>query len=130
VSRAPMEKIQAYQRRMGWSFPWASSCGSDFNSDFGVTRTKQEWEAGAVKYNFSEQDLRPAAGQQSALDAWSESMVGTDWETYQREGPGMSAFTQEDGTIAASIRRLHRAAPPGVLDTAEPMPFGPVTAET
>jgi predicted dithiol-disulfide oxidoreductase (DUF899 family) len=99
VSRAPLEKVRAYQRRMGWNFPWASSYGSDFNFDFGVARTRQEWEAGAVTYNFTEQDLRPAVGQQSSLDAWSESMVGTDWETYQREGPGMSAFTLEDGTI-------------------------------
>jgi len=99
VSRAPLAKIQAYKSRMGWSFPFASSYGSDFNFDFGVAHTKQEWEAGAVKYNFGEEDLRPAAGEESSIDAFSQSIVGTDWETYRREGPGMSAFTLEDGVV-------------------------------
>ena len=99
VSRAPLVKIQAYRRRMGWSFPWASAYGSDFNFDFGVAHTKEEWEAGAVAYNFGEQDLRPAADQESALDDFSQSIVGTDWQTYRREGPGMSAFALQDGTV-------------------------------
>ena len=99
VSRAPLAKSQAYQRRMGWSFPFASSDGSDFNSDFGVTHTKEEWEAGAVRYNFGEQDLRPAAGEESSYDTFSQAIVGTDWETYRREGPGMSAFALEDGAV-------------------------------
>ena len=99
VSRAPLEKIQAYRRRMGWSFPWASAYGSDFNSDFGVAHTKEEWEAGTVAYNFGEEDLRPAAGQEGSFDAFSQSIVGTDWQTYRREGPGMSAFALQDGTV-------------------------------
>ena len=99
VSRAPLAKLQAYKQRMGWSFPWASSSGSDFNFDFGVTHTKEEWEAGAAQYNFGLQDLRATPDQQSALDAFSEAIVGTDWETYRREGPGMSAFTLEDGVV-------------------------------
>ncbi len=99
VSRAPLEKIQAYQQRMGWSFPWASSFGSDFNFDFGVAHTKEEWEAGAVAYNFGEQDLRPPAGEEDSRNAFSQSIVGTDWETYRREGPGMSAFALQDGVV-------------------------------
>ena len=99
VSRAPLPKLQAYKRRMGWSFPWASSFGSDFNYDFGVAHTKEEWEAGAVKYNFGQEDLRPPAGEKSSRDAWTESIVGTDWETFRREGPGMSAFALQDGTV-------------------------------
>jgi predicted dithiol-disulfide oxidoreductase (DUF899 family) len=99
VSRAPLSKIDAFRRRMGWTFPWASSYRSDFNFDFGVAHTKEEWESGAVRYNFGEQDLRPGAGQESSYDAFSESIVGTDWETYRREGPGMSAFALEDGTV-------------------------------
>jgi predicted dithiol-disulfide oxidoreductase (DUF899 family) len=98
VSRAPLAKIQAYKRRMGWSFPWASSYGSDFNFDFGVAATKEEWEAGAVRYNFGTEDLRPAAGSESSSDDFSMSIVGTDWETFRREGPGMSAFALADGT--------------------------------
>jgi predicted dithiol-disulfide oxidoreductase (DUF899 family) len=99
VSRAPLAKLQTYRRRMGWSFPWASSYGSDFNFDFGVAHTKEEWEAGAAKYNFREEDMRPSAGQETAMDAFSTSIVGTDWETFRREGPGMSAFALEDGAV-------------------------------
>src|SRR5207248_986125 len=55
VSRAPLAKLHAYRQRMGWTFPWASSYGSDFNVDFGVAHSQQEWEAGAVAYNFREE---------------------------------------------------------------------------
>jgi predicted dithiol-disulfide oxidoreductase (DUF899 family) len=99
LSRAPLAKIQAYKRRMGWSFPFASSYGSDFNYDFQVGHTKQDWDAGAVEYNFRVSDLRPPAGQESSRDAFSQSIVGTDWETYRREGPGMSAFALQDGVV-------------------------------
>ena len=99
VSRAPLAKLSEYKRRMGWTFPWASSYGSDFNFDFGVAHTKEEWEAGVVAYNFGEEDMRPSADAAGALDAFTQSIVGTNWETYRREGPGMSAFTVEDGTV-------------------------------
>jgi predicted dithiol-disulfide oxidoreductase (DUF899 family) len=100
VSRAPLAKIAAYKHRMGWTFPWASSYGSDFNFDFGVAHTREEWEAGAVRYNFGEQDLRPASREaESSLDAFAQSIVGTDWQTYRREGPGMSAFALQDGAV-------------------------------
>jgi predicted dithiol-disulfide oxidoreductase (DUF899 family) len=100
VSRAPLAKLQAYKKRMGWSFPWASSYESDFNHDFQASNTKEEWEAGAVEYNFETADLRPAAGQDSSnLDQFASSIVGTDWETYRREGPGVSAFALEDGVV-------------------------------
>jgi predicted dithiol-disulfide oxidoreductase (DUF899 family) len=98
VSRAPLENIRAYQRRMGWSFLWASAYGSDFNFDFGVAYTKQEWEAGAAEHNFREEDLRPATAEEKrSRDAHAMSIVGTDWETYRREGPGISAFALQDG---------------------------------
>ena len=100
VSRAPLAKLSAYRRRMGWSFPWASSYGSDFNFDFGVAHTKEEWEAGARRVQLRR--AGPAAAgpaQESSLDAFTQSIVGTDWETYRREGPGMSAFALEDGTV-------------------------------
>src|SRR6516165_3003837 len=58
VSRAPLAQLQAYKRRMGWSFPFASSYGSDFNYDFQAAHTKEARDAGAVKYNFGELDLR------------------------------------------------------------------------
>jgi predicted dithiol-disulfide oxidoreductase (DUF899 family) len=99
VSRAPLAKIQAYKERMGWSFPFASSYGSDFNYDFQVGHTKEAWDAGTVEYNFRVRDLRPAAGEKDSVDAWTEGIVGTDWETFRREGPGMSAFALEDGAV-------------------------------
>src|SRR5229473_3630973 len=97
VSRAPLAKLRAYKQRMGWSFPWASSYGSDFNYDFHVSHTAQEWQAGAVDYNFRTMDFRQPAGQDNPFIATLTSAVGTDWETYRREGPGMSAFALEDG---------------------------------
>jgi predicted dithiol-disulfide oxidoreductase (DUF899 family) len=98
VSRAPLAKLQAYKRRMGWSFPWASSFDSDFNYDFHVSHTAEEWQSGAVDYNFRSVDLRPPeAGELNPALAEIASSVGTDWPTYRREGPGVSAFALEDG---------------------------------
>src|ERR1700731_1499982 len=97
VSRAPLAKLQAYKRRMGWSFPWASSFDSDFNYDFQAAVTKEEWNAGAVEYNFRTVDFRPAE-ESPVLAEWASS-VGTDFATYRREGPGVSAFALEDGVV-------------------------------
>jgi len=99
VSRAPLAKLQTYKKRMGWSFPWASSSDSDFNFDFQVTHTKEEWQAGAVEYNFRTMDLRPAQFQDSPWLDQIGASVGADWETYRREGPGMSAFVLEDDVV-------------------------------
>jgi predicted dithiol-disulfide oxidoreductase (DUF899 family) len=100
VSQAPLTKLQVYKRRMGWSFPWASSFDGDFNYDFHVTHTKEEWDAGAVDYNFRSMDFRPPAGQDSsARDEFALSFAGTDWETYRQQGPGVSAFALEDGVV-------------------------------
>src|SRR6187401_2833126 len=52
VSRAPLPKLQSYRRRMGWTFPWASSYGSDFNSDFNVWFTEEQQRQGDVDYNY------------------------------------------------------------------------------
>src|SRR5688500_3684046 len=51
VSRSPLEKLQAYKRRMGWTFPWASSFGSDFNADFSVGFTEEQQRQG-IEYNY------------------------------------------------------------------------------
>jgi predicted dithiol-disulfide oxidoreductase (DUF899 family) len=58
VSRAPLEKLQAYKRRMGSSFPWASSFGSDFNYDFNTSVTEEQQRVGMVEYNFRTNDAR------------------------------------------------------------------------
>src|SRR6202040_3371009 len=54
VSRAPLTKLRAFKRRMGWTFPWASSLGSDFNFnfDFHVSFTEQQQREGVVEYNY------------------------------------------------------------------------------
>src|ERR671915_2263565 len=89
VSRAPLAKLQAYKRRMGWSFPWASSFDSDFNNDFGVAYTEEQQRSGIVDYNFRSSDVRESleAGKEGPLAEWA-ALCGTDWATYTREGPG------------------------------------------
>src|SRR5205807_8899675 len=99
VSRAPLAKLQAYKQRMGWSFPWASSFGGDFNYDFHVSHTEDERRSGATEYNFRDVDLRMPEGQENPFIAEITASVGTDWPTYRREGPGMSAFVIEDGVV-------------------------------
>jgi predicted dithiol-disulfide oxidoreductase (DUF899 family) len=100
VSRAPIEKLQAYKRRMGWSFPWASSAGSDFNYDFHAAATEEQQRSGTLEYNFRTTDVRASleAGKQGPLADVAAS-TGTDWATYTREAPGMSAFVLEDGVV-------------------------------
>jgi predicted dithiol-disulfide oxidoreductase (DUF899 family) len=97
VSQAPFAKLQAYRQRMGWAFPWASSSGSDFNYDFEVTHTDEEWEAGAVSYNFRTNDLRMP--EDNPVVSTLTASVGTDWRTYRQQGPGMSAFVLDDGAV-------------------------------
>jgi predicted dithiol-disulfide oxidoreductase (DUF899 family) len=105
ISRAPLEKLQAYKRRMGWSFPWASSYGSDFNYDFQVSFTEEQLQSGVVEHNFRAMDTRSQLGDQQTL-----AVYGTDVATTMREAPGMSAFALEDGvvyhTYSAYIRGL------------------------
>src|SRR5216683_2188287 len=100
VSRAPLEKIQAYRRRMGWSFPWASSSGSDFNYDFQAASSPEQQQSGTGEYNFRPMDMRPSlqAGQEGPLAEWAAN-CGTDWPTYTRERPGISTFALEDGVV-------------------------------
>ena len=95
VSRAPLAKIQAYKQRMGWTFPWASSFDSDFNYDFQASWTVEQQQSGTAEYNFRPMDVR--ANLEAGKD-W-DARVGTDWATYTREHPGMSAFVREDGVI-------------------------------
>jgi predicted dithiol-disulfide oxidoreductase (DUF899 family) len=100
VSRAPLFKLQVYKQRMGWSFPWASSFGSDFSYDFQAAITSEQWESGTAEYNFRPADFRlPETGKDNPSVAALTSSVGTDWPTYRREGPGMSAFALDDGLV-------------------------------
>jgi len=105
VSRAPLAKLQTYKKRMGWSFPWASSFGSDFNADFSVHFTEDQQRKGQIDYNFSGAPIRPPKTDidpnRTAPEGGSQiaASTGTDWATYIRETPGMSAFVLEDGVV-------------------------------
>jgi predicted dithiol-disulfide oxidoreductase (DUF899 family) len=86
ISRAPLGKLQAYRQRMGWTFPWASSDGSDYNFDLEISRpeeTTREWLAGGV----------PPIAAQLARDC------GTEPAAYLSEAPVMNSYALEDGTV-------------------------------
>src|SRR5947208_1531417 len=101
VSRAPLAKLQAFKRRMGWTFPWASSLGSDFNFDFNVSVTEAQQRAGAIEYNYERGghalDAKPEAASEGPV-AFA-AMTGTDVAAFTRQRPGMSAFAIEDGVV-------------------------------
>jgi predicted dithiol-disulfide oxidoreductase (DUF899 family) len=108
VSRAPLAKLQAYKRRMGWTFPWASSFGSDFNFDFGIGFTEEQQLKGGIEYNYRrEAPSRSRGGEEPDISSRSTpdgdttfaAMSGTDAATYTRERPGVSAFALEDGVV-------------------------------
>jgi len=98
VSRAPLENIQAFKRRMGWSFPWASAYDSDFNYDFDVSITEEQQREGIVEYNFTSREIGGPVPPDSSLAQIARS-TGTDVDTFRREAPGMSAFALEDGIV-------------------------------
>jgi predicted dithiol-disulfide oxidoreductase (DUF899 family) len=110
ASRTPLAKLQAYKRRMGWTFPWVSSLGSDFNFDFNVSLTEEQQREGGIEYNYRREAAtrEPLAGK--TIRKWQirddqgpvaeiAAMTGTDVATYTRERPGMSAFVLEDGIV-------------------------------
>jgi predicted dithiol-disulfide oxidoreductase (DUF899 family) len=86
VSRAPLEKLQAYRKRMGWSIDWSSTAGSDFNRDLGFTHTEEELKP------FLEGEIPPIVKQNAEL-------CGTDPAGYVAESPGVSAYTLSDGVV-------------------------------
>jgi len=103
VSRAPLAKLQAYKRRMGWTFPWASSFNGDFNFDFNVQVTEEQQREGGAEYNYRQEAAAKASwsskyGDDSPLGQFA-AMCGTDPATYIRERPGMSAFALEAGMV-------------------------------
>ena len=95
VSRAPIAALQAYKRRMGWTFTWASSLNSDFNYDFNTSFTEEQQRSGSIDYNYSTLGTTPDLEGPREFAA----MTGTDVPTYTREAPGMSAFALSDGVI-------------------------------
>ena len=99
VSLAPLAKLQAYKRRMGWTFPWASSSGSDFNFDFDVSVTEEQQRAGFVEYNYRRSGHATNATPVPQPVAQFAATCGTDAATHRRERPGVSAFALEDRVV-------------------------------
>ena len=95
ISRAPLSKLQAYKRRMGWTFPWASSNGSEFNFEYSVGFTEEQQRKEGIEYNYRREPAFSGGGR-PVLHA---EMCGTDTATYLRERPGMSAFVREGGAV-------------------------------
>ena len=98
VSRAPLAKLQAYKRRLGWTFPWASSFGGDFNADFAVRVTEEQQRKDGVEYNYRREGPWKDSDNQGPVAEFA-AMAGTDPATYVRERPGLSAFVLEDGAV-------------------------------
>ena len=90
VSQAPLEMLQVYKRRMGWSFPWVSSAGSDFNFDLGFSRSEEQ----------TREAIAPmlATGTPPILDHMTRE-TGTDVVGYLTEGPGFDAFVLDDSAV-------------------------------
>jgi len=99
VSRAPLAKLQGYKRRMGWSFPWVSSHGGDFNFDFNVSFTEEQQRAGTIEYNYRRSGHAMDAPSDSGPVGQFAATCGTDARTYVRDRPGMSTFVREDSAI-------------------------------
>jgi len=90
VSQAPLEKLQAYRRRMGWNMPWVSAAGTDFNFDFGRARTEEQTrEAFAPMLEAGP----PPVVEQNA------SSSGTDPVGYMTQEQGFSSFVLDDGAV-------------------------------
>lgn len=100
VSRAPLPKLQEYKRRMGWSFPWASSHGSDFNFDYSVGITEEQQRKGDTEYNYQRGGLgSKEPGEFPEMVRKTAASCGTDAATFVRERPGMSTFVLEGGAV-------------------------------
>jgi predicted dithiol-disulfide oxidoreductase (DUF899 family) len=101
VSRAPLEKLQGYRERMGWSFDWASTVGSEFNRELGFLHTEEELKP------FLEGEIPPAVEQNA--DA-----CGVDVATYVADGPGLSAYIHSDGTVYRTYVTTTRGVEPAM----------------
>ena len=97
VSRAPLAKLQAFKQRMGWTFPWASSFGGDFNADYAVEFSETQQRSGDIEYNYRRE--KPWTSESGRGTLPYATMAGTDPATYTRERPGVSGFTLQDGVV-------------------------------
>jgi predicted dithiol-disulfide oxidoreductase (DUF899 family) len=98
VSQAPLEKLQAYKRRMGWSFPWVSSARSEFNVDLGFSSSVEQTRAWVA----------PMLEQLPPVAAHNARSTGTDLVGYLTEGFGFDTFVRDDGTVYHSYSTTAR----------------------
>ena len=96
VSQAPIEKIQAYKRRMGWSIPWASASPGDFNFDLGFSQTLERSREAVAQVVLPSQELD---GDFPPIVESNARAVGTDVAGYLTESPGFSTFVREGDEI-------------------------------
>ena len=99
VSRAPLAKLQAYKRRMGWTFPWASSLAGNFSFDFNVSFTEEQQRQGTIEYNYKRGGHAMDTSSAPPPVSSQAAACGTDTATYSRDRPGLSAFALEDGVV-------------------------------
>jgi predicted dithiol-disulfide oxidoreductase (DUF899 family) len=99
ASRAPLPKLEAFRQRMGWSFPWASSQGGDFNYDFNVSITEEQQRAGGTEYNYRRGGHAMTGTALPPVVIESAVRTGAEPPAYVRERPGLSAFIIEDGVV-------------------------------
>jgi predicted dithiol-disulfide oxidoreductase (DUF899 family) len=124
ISRAPLAKLQAYKKRMGWAFPWASSFGTDFNFDFSVYFTEDQQRGGGVEYNYRREAAmrEPPAGKGAGFAA----STGVDLPTFLRERPGLSTFVLQDGAVYHTYSAYGRGVDAiwGMYQWLDRAPFG------
>jgi len=87
ASRAPLSKIQAFEKRMGWTFKWVSSAGSDFNFDFGVSFRPEELESGKAHYNYA--PLGSRHPDREGISAFYKDARGDVFHTYSSYARGI-----------------------------------------
>jgi predicted dithiol-disulfide oxidoreductase (DUF899 family) len=87
VSRAPLNEIEAFKKRMGWKFPWVSSFGSDFNFDYHVSFTPEEKASGKVYYNYAEGEFPSEEG--PGVSVFAKDAAGNVFHTYSSFARGL-----------------------------------------
>jgi predicted dithiol-disulfide oxidoreductase (DUF899 family) len=102
VSRAPIAKIAAYRKRMGWTFPWASAFANDFNQDFHVSFTSEELAGDKVFYNFGPMDAKEAFSELPGLSSFFKDENGDIYHTY-------STYTRGLEELLGTLMILDRA---------------------
>jgi predicted dithiol-disulfide oxidoreductase (DUF899 family) len=96
VSQAPLEKLQAYERRMGWSIPWVSSSPGDFNVDLGFSQTEERSREAVAQIALPSRTLN---GGFPPIVERNARATGTDIVGYLTESPGFSTFVRDGGDV-------------------------------